>query len=59
MKVKDQVIRDLDTQGGSVKAKLKPTGVAGGEGYVIAHPEGDLKLVNRSEFTAANRAVKR
>ena len=59
MKVKDQVIKDIDSQGAAVKAKLKPTGVAGGEGYVIAHPDGDLKLVNRSEFTAANRAVER
>jgi hypothetical protein len=57
MKVKDQVIRDLDSQGGAVKAFT--AGKPGGEGYVIAHPEGDLKLVNRSEFTAANRAVKR
>jgi len=57
MKVKDQVIKDLDSQGGAVKAFT--AGKPGGEGYVIAHPEGDLKLVNRSEFTAANRAVKR
>ena len=57
MKVKDSIISQLDAQGGPVKAR---TGDAdGGEGYVLAHPAGDMKLVNRAGFTAANRAVQR
>ena len=31
----------------------------GGEGYVLAHPTGDIKFVNRAGFSAANRAVQR
>ena len=57
MMAKDQVIADIDAQGGTVKQSIG--GQAGGEGYVLAHPEGDIKLVPRSTFSAANRAVKR
>ena len=57
MKVKDQVIADLDKQEGAVRATV--AGKPGGEGYVLAHPEGDIKLVNRREFSAANRAKQR
>ena len=55
--VKDDIIRQLDSADSTVKATTG--GKPGGEGYVIAHPDGDIKLVNRSEFTAANRAVER
>jgi hypothetical protein len=54
---KDQVIADIDAQGGTVQQNIG--GQAGGEGYVLAHPEGDIKLVPRSTFSAANRAVQR
>ena len=57
MKAKDSIIADLDSRPGTVKAKTD--GKEGGEGYVLAHPEGDIKLVNRAVFTAANRAVER
>ena len=57
MKVKDSIIADLDKNPNAVKAKT--AGEEGGEGYVLAHPEGDIKLVNRAGFTAANRAVER
>ena len=57
MMAKDQVIADIDAQGGTVQQSIG--GQAGGEGYVLAHPEGDIKLVPRSTFSAANRAVKR
>jgi hypothetical protein len=33
--------------------------VDGGEGYVLAHPEGDIKLVPRKTFSKYNRAVER
>ena len=57
MKVKDHIIADLDKNPGMVKSKTD--GKEGGEGYVLAHPGGDIKLVNRAVFTAANRAVER
>ena len=57
MKAKDSIIADLDSRPGMVKSKTD--GNDGGEGYVLAHPEGDIKLVNRAGFTAANRAVER
>ena len=57
MNVKNNIISQLDSQGSSVKATT--AGKPGGEGYVLAHPGGDMKLVNRAGFTAANRAVQR
>ena len=57
MKAKDSIIADLDSRPGTVSSKTD--GKEGGEGYVLAHPEGDIKLVNRAVFTAANRAVER
>ena len=57
MKVKNHIIADLDKNPGAVKSKTD--GKDGGEGYVLAHPGGDIKLVNRAGFTAANRAVER
>ena len=58
MKAKDEVIRNMDQQG-DLPVKQYINGKPGGEGYVLAHPEGDVKFVNRAEFTAANRAVER
>ena len=57
MKVKDNIIDQLEKQPADVKASIgnKP----GGEGYVLAHPTGDIKFVNRAGFSAANRAVQR
>ena len=57
MNVKNNIISQLDSQGSSVKATT--AGQPGGEGYVLAHPGGDMKLVNRAGFTAANRAAQR
>lgn len=55
--LKNNIIDQLETQDAPVKAYIadKP----GGEGFVLDHPEGAIKLVNRSGFTAANRAVER
>jgi hypothetical protein len=56
--VKDDIIKQLDNADTAVKSTT--AGKPGGEGYVYAGPDGDMvKLVNRSEFTAANRAVQR
>ena len=43
MKVKDNIIDQLEKQPADVKASIgnKP----GGEGYVLAHPTGDIKFV--------------
>lgn len=57
MRVKDDIINQLDKQDIPVKQSIN--GQPGGEGYVLAHPEGDIKLVPRATFTAANRAVQR
>jgi len=55
--VKHNIINQLEVQDVPVKAYIndKP----GGEGFVMAHPEGAIKLVDRGGFTAANRAVER
>lgn len=55
--VKDHIIDQFDKQDADVKASIGDT--PGGEGYVLAHPEGAIKLVNRAGFTAANRAIER
>lgn len=57
MRVKDNVIRQFDSHDQTVKQSIN--GQEGGEGYVLAHPEGDIKLVPREFFTKANRAVER
>ena len=57
MNVKNDIIGQLDNQKGTVTATIN--GKPGGEGYVLQHPAGDIKLVNRSGFSAANRAVER
>lgn len=57
MKVKDDIINQLEQQETDITASIN--GQEGGEGYVLAHPEGDIKLVPREFFTRANRAVQR
>ena len=58
-KVKNDIIKQFDNHDADVTASIDNR--PGGEGYVIANPKGDLKLVNRGEggFTQANRAVQR
>ena len=58
MQVKDDVIRQFDQHDSEVKQSIEGHG-EGGEGYVLAHPEGDMKLVPREYFSKANRAVER
>jgi len=57
MELKDQIIADLDKNTPAVEASIndKP----GGEGYVLAHPRGDIKLVPRVHFSRENRAKQR
>lgn len=55
--VKDDIINQFDSQNSDVKASIGD--MPGGEGYVLAHDDGPIKLVNRAGFTAANRAVER
>lgn len=57
MALKDVIIADLDKQKQDVDASVGD--IPGGEGYVMSHKGGDIKLVNRAGFTAANRAIKR
>lgn len=57
MRVKDNIIQQLESQNAPIKSSIN--GQEGGEGYVLAHPEGDIKLVSREFFTKANRAVER
>ena len=55
--VKNKVIASLDQQDHGVKQNIN--GTPGGEGYVIDHPQGAMKAVNRAGFTAASRAARR
>ena len=55
--VKDDIISQLENQKAPVTATINDT--KGGEGFVLAHPDGAIKLVNRSGFTAANRSIER
>ena len=57
MQAKDDIIAKFDGQGGDVKQSIGDQ--PGGEGYVLADPQGDIKLVPRKTFSAANRAVER
>lgn len=66
MFVKNNIIQQLESQTTDVKASIGPHGPVnpsahgeGGEGYVLAHPEGDIKLVSREYFSKANRSVER
>ena len=56
-KPKTILFAKFDSQGGDVKQSIGDQ--PGGEGYVLAHPKGDIKLVPRKTFSAANRAVER
>jgi|TARA_B110000503_G_scaffold98693_1_gene147876 hypothetical protein len=57
MQVKDNIINQLESQEADITASIN--GQKGGEGYVLAHPQGDIKLVPREFFSRANRAVQR
>jgi polyhydroxyalkanoate synthesis regulator phasin len=59
MSIKDDIINQFDTQDMPVKQSIPGHSETGGEGYVLAHPGGDLKLVPRATFTKANRSVQR
>ena len=66
MRVKDDIIRQFDSHDQTVKQEIGSHGPVrpdahgeGGEGYVMAHPGGDIKLVPREYFTKANRSVER
>ena len=52
---KNDIIDQLDNQDAEVRASIGD--MPGGEGYVLTHPDGPMKLVNRAGFTAANRAA--
>ena len=58
MILKDEIIAHLESlPAAEVKASIGD--YKGGEGYVKFHPKGNIKLVSRKEFSAANRAVVR
>jgi len=66
MTIKDKVINQFDSHDADVKSEIGDHGpvsqdahAAGGEGYVLAHPKGDIKLVPRASFTKANRSIQR
>ena len=66
MTIKDKVINQFDSHDADVTAEIGGHGpvsqdahAAGGEGYVLAHPKGDIKLVPRASFTKANRSIQR
>lgn len=58
MAIKDNIIQQFNSQEQTVRATIPGHG-EGGEGYVLAHPKGDIKLVSREYFTKANREVER
>lgn len=55
MAVKEEIINQIDNQDTEIKSYIGNE--PGGEGYVFSHPEGDIKYVSRSKFSAANRAA--
>lgn len=55
MQIKNDVIQQFDSHDAAITASIN--GDKGGEGYVMNHPGGSIKLVNRSGFTAANRKM--
>jgi len=66
MRIKDDIIKQFDSHDQTVKQEIGSHGPVrpdahgqGGEGYVLAHPSGDIKLVPRQYFTKANRSVER
>ncbi len=66
MTIKDKIINQFDSHDAEVTAEIgdhgpvsKDAHASGGEGYVLAHPDGDIKLVPRAGFTKANRSIQR
>jgi len=67
MKIKDKIIQQFDSHDADVTAHIGDHGPVtdtaahgdGGEGYVMTHPSGDIKLVSRGYFTKANRSITR
>ena len=58
MNLKNRIISQFDSQELDITQHIN--GNQGGEGYVYSDPRaGDIKLVPRSTFSAANRAVER
>ena len=57
MQLKNNVIQQFDDYDTDIKANIGAS--KGGEGYVLTHPDGDIKFVNRAGFSAANRANQR
>ncbi len=57
MKLKDYLVTEFDSHPNDIQQSIG--GKKGGEGYVVKHPDGAVKLVSRSSFTAANRAAHR
>lgn len=66
MTIKDKIIGQFDSHDADVTAEIGKHGPVdpaahgkGGEGYVLTHPKGDIKLVPRAYFTKANRSIVR
>jgi hypothetical protein len=57
MQVKDDIISQLDNDSLDIEQSIGDE--RGGEGYVLSHPGGDIKLVPREFFSRANRAARR
>lgn len=57
MHIKNNIIKQFDGNQGAIEASIDDQ--SGGEGYVLNHPDGAIKLVNRAGFTAANRQIQR
>ncbi len=57
MKIKDQLILNLNKNINGLNQSIN--GNPGGEGYVVNHPEGAVKLVSRNFFTVENRKIHR
>jgi hypothetical protein len=57
METKDMMVDQLDAAGSDIVATID--GQKGGEGYVAGTGPGAVKLVKRSGFTRANRAINR
>ena len=55
MAVKNSIISQFDDHGGVVQQRMNTIDEPGGEGYVLADPDGDIKLVPRATFSKANR----
>ena len=57
METKDMMVDQLDATGSDIIATIN--GEKGGEGYVARVGGNSIKLVKRSGFTRANRAINR